>query len=123
MTGWASLLGALGLVAIVFGLASFVLWLFVADRFVVDTAWIYGNFGVGVALLVSAAVLNLDALRERMRSGEARRASKFGTSAIASTVFAIAILGLLGFLTARHPCGWTGPRRSCTPSRTRASRS
>ena len=54
MTGWASLLGALGLVAIVFGLVSFVLLLFGAPS---DPAWIYGNFAVGVTLLGSAVNL------------------------------------------------------------------
>ena len=53
-------------------------------------------------LLVSAAVLNFDALRERMASGEAKRAGKYGTSAILSTVLGIAILGLLGFLGERN---------------------
>ena len=79
MIGWAPLLGALGLVAVVFGLVSFVLLLFGAPS---DPAWIYGNFAVGVALLGGAVALNLDGLRERLSSGEARRAGKYGTSAL-----------------------------------------
>ena len=103
MTGWAPLLGALGLVAVVFGLVSFVLLLFGAPS---DPAWIYGNFAVGVALLGSAVALNLEGLRERLSSGEARRAGKYGTSALASTLLGLVIIGCLGFLATRHSVRW-----------------
>ena len=52
--------------------------------------------------MISAAVMNVDALRERMSSGEARRAGKYGTSAVVSTLLAIALLGMLGFLSTRY---------------------
>ena len=67
-----------------------------------DWPWIAGNLVVGLALLVAAAVSNVDALRERMSSGEARRAGKYGTSAILSTLFVLAILGFLAFLSTRY---------------------
>jgi ABC-type uncharacterized transport system involved in gliding motility auxiliary subunit len=51
---------------------------------------------------VSAAALNFDALRDRMSSGEARRAGKYGTSAILGTLLGIAILGMLGFMGTRY---------------------
>jgi len=94
-----SLLAALGLVGLVFGLLHFLLGLFGAGF---DRLWIYGNLVVGVALLVSSAAINLDALRERMASGEARRAGKYGTSALLGTGFTLVILGFLGFLSTRY---------------------
>ena len=69
MSGTPALLGALGLVALGFALVSFVLLLL---GYPTDLGWVWGNFGVGLALLVLGAVLNFDALRERMSSGEAR---------------------------------------------------
>ena len=99
MTGFPALLGALGLVAILFAFASFVLLLFGAPT---SPSWIFGNLGIGVLLLGSAAVTNFDALRERVHSGEARRAGKYGTSSILTTVLTLAILGMLGFLSTRY---------------------
>ena len=45
-----------------------------------NLGWIWGNLVLGVILLGSAVFMSLDSLRERMRSGEARRASRYGTS-------------------------------------------
>jgi len=103
MTGLPSLLGALGLVAVLFALVIFLVALLGVPT---DLGWILTNLGVGVAMLVTAAVLNFDALRERMRSGEARRAGRYGTSAVLATVLAVAILGMLGFLAARYHVRW-----------------
>lgn len=100
MRNWASLLGPLGAVALVFGLLSIFLWLAGAPT---DFAWIWGNLLVGVVLLAVALAAGLDSLRERLRSGEARRASRYGTAAVFSTLLGIAILGMLGFLAARNP--------------------
>lgn len=99
MTGIAALLGALGLVGIAFGLLSFLLALFGMPT---ELGWVVWNLVVGVGLLGSAAVINFDALRERLSSGEARRAGKYGTSAVLSTVLSIAILAALGFLATRY---------------------
>lgn len=99
MSGTPALLGALGLVALGFGLLSFLLALFGAPT---DPWWIGANLVGGLVLLGAAAAMGLDALRERMRSGEARRAGKYGGSAIASTLLGIAIIGLLSFFSTRH---------------------
>jgi len=95
----SSLLAALGLVGLVFAILHFLLGVFGAG---LDLFWVGANLVAGVALLVVAAALNLDGLRERMSSGEARRASKYGTSAIASTGLVLVILGLLAFLSTRY---------------------
>ena len=96
-----SLLLPLGLVAIVFALLS-VFLLAAGGSFGGELVWVFGNLAVGVGLLVAALVTNLDAWRERLHSGEARRAGKYGTSAIVGTLLAIAILGMLGFLSTRY---------------------
>jgi ABC-type uncharacterized transport system involved in gliding motility auxiliary subunit len=99
MTGLPALLGALGLVGIGFALLDLVLAMFGAPM---DLYWIGGNLTLGVVLLGAAAVLGADALRERLRSGEARRAGKFGASATLTTLLMIAILGGIGFLSVRY---------------------
>lgn len=99
MTGWTALLGALGGVAIVFALLSLLLLVFGAPT---DPGWIWANLVAGVVLLGVALLSNLDALRERMSSGEARRVGKYGTSALLSTLLSIAILGGLAFLASRN---------------------
>jgi ABC-type uncharacterized transport system involved in gliding motility auxiliary subunit len=95
----SSLLAALGLVGLLFAFLHVPLGLFGAG---LDLFWIGANLVLGVALLAAAALANLDGLRERLRSGEAKRASKYGTSAILSTVLAIAIVGMAGFLSTRY---------------------
>src|SRR5262245_32986315 len=95
----SSLLAALGLVCLVFGILHFLLALFGAG---LDPLWVGGNLVVGVVLLVTAAAMNLDGLRARMSSGEARRAGKYGSSALLGTGAVLAILGLLGFLSTRY---------------------
>jgi ABC-type uncharacterized transport system involved in gliding motility auxiliary subunit len=102
MPGLPSLLGALGVVGVVFALLSFLVMFFSGTPFRSDLGWVGGNLALGVLLLIAAAGMNLDALRERMSSGEARRAGKYGSSALLSTVLGIAILGMLGFLGTRY---------------------
>jgi ABC-type uncharacterized transport system involved in gliding motility auxiliary subunit len=99
MRAWTSLLGGLGLVFTLFGLVSVLLLLFGAPT---DLYWIYANFGIGLLLLAGWSVSGFEALRERLRSGEARRAGKYGTSAVVGALAALAILGLLGFLSNRY---------------------
>jgi len=101
MTGLPSLLAALGLVGIVFGLLSFVLVLF-SGQVSTDFGWIATNLVIGVGLLVTSVVLSWTTLRERMSSGEARRAGRYGSSALLGTIVAIAILGMLGFMASRY---------------------
>jgi ABC-type uncharacterized transport system involved in gliding motility auxiliary subunit len=103
MSGWPALFGALGLVAILFALVSFFLGLFGAWT---DLGWIVANGVVGLLLLGGSIALSAGSLRERMVSGEGRRIGKYGSSAVAQTVLAMAILGALGFLAARHPVRW-----------------
>jgi len=112
MPGLPSLLGALGVVGVVFALLSFLVMFFSGTPFRSDLGWVGGNLVLGVVLLVAAAGMNLDALRERMSSGEARRAGKYGSSALLSTVLGVAILGMLGFLGTRyhHRFDWSEAR-------------
>jgi ABC-type uncharacterized transport system involved in gliding motility auxiliary subunit len=102
MPGLPSLLAALGVVGLGFALISFAVGLLSGAMVASDLAWIWGNLVIGAVLLISAAAMNIDALRERMSSGEARRAGKYGTSAVVSTLLAIALLGMLGFLSTRY---------------------
>jgi ABC-type uncharacterized transport system involved in gliding motility auxiliary subunit len=100
----SSLLWALGIVGVVFALLNFVV-AFAGTGFDprgLDVLWIGGNLLVGIVLMLAAAFRDLDALRARMRTGEARRAGKYGTSAIAATLLSIAILGMLAFLSTRY---------------------
>jgi len=100
MSGIPALLGALGLVALVFGFLNLIVGLVGAG---IDPFWVIGNLAVGALLLVVAGAQSVESLRERLASGGARRAGRFGSSAILSTVFAIGILWLLGFLATRYP--------------------
>jgi ABC-type uncharacterized transport system involved in gliding motility auxiliary subunit len=95
----SALLGALGLVSILFALAGF----FMALTGAAPLGWsiLHGLFGF--ALLGAAALINLDGLRERMTSGEARRASKYGSSSLVSAALVIAILGMGGYLANHYP--------------------
>jgi ABC-type uncharacterized transport system involved in gliding motility auxiliary subunit len=69
----------------------------------IDPFWVGGNLAVGALLLVAAGAQSVESLRERLASGGARRAGRYGSSAVLSTIFAIAILWLLGFLATRYP--------------------
>jgi ABC-type uncharacterized transport system involved in gliding motility auxiliary subunit len=100
MTGTPALLGALGLVALVFGFLNLIVGLFGAG---IDPFWVGGNFAAGLLLLAVAALRSIEGIRERLASGEARRAGRYGTSALLSTVLAIVILWLVGFLATRYP--------------------
>jgi len=99
MVGTAALLGALGVVAIAFGLLQAVMALI---QPFVDPLWIVGNLVVGLVLLAVAVFMRFDDLTERMRSGEARRAGRYGSSAILGASLGLLILGLLGFLSVRY---------------------
>ena len=95
----SALLGALGLVSILFALAGF----FMALTGAAPLGWSILHGVVGFALLGAAALINLDGLRERMTSGEARRASKYGSSSLISALLVVAILGMGGYLASRYP--------------------
>jgi len=102
MPGLPSLLAALGGIGIGFALLSFLVVLLSGTGVQSDLGWVGGNLVIGIVLLVGAGWMNVDGLRARMASGEARRAGKYGTSAVLSTVFGIAILGMLGYLSTRY---------------------
>ncbi|MBW1844507.1 MAG: GldG family protein, partial [Deltaproteobacteria bacterium] len=95
----SALLGALGLISILFALAGF----FMALTGAAPLGWSVLHGVVGFTLLGAAALINLDGLRERMTSGEARRASKYGSSSLLSALLVIAILGMGGYLANRYP--------------------
>ncbi len=102
MNGTPALLLALGLFGVVFALVVFVILYIGGGLYLTDLLWIFGNLGLGVVLIVSAAAINLDALRSRLSSGETRRAGRFGASSVLNTVLGIAILGMLGFFGTRY---------------------
>jgi ABC-type uncharacterized transport system involved in gliding motility auxiliary subunit len=101
------LLGWLGAIALLFGLLNLILQLFSGFTFLsLDLPWIWANFVIGLVLLGIALVSNLDAFRERLRSGGARRAGKYGTSAVAQAALGVALLALLAFLSTRYHHRW-----------------
>jgi ABC-type uncharacterized transport system involved in gliding motility auxiliary subunit len=107
MQSHASLIGWLGGVAILFGLLSLLLQIFSGTPMLgSDLWWILANFAVGAVLLAIALASSLDVLRERLRSGEARRAGKYGSSALAGTALGIALLVMLTFLSTRYHARW-----------------
>lgn len=111
MKRWASLVGWLGVVFLAFGFVSALVELFSSGVVVIDAlieqfAWAAGNFALGLACVVAASVANAGALRERLRSSEARRASKYGTSAVLGTVLAVALLGIGAYWAAQHEKKW-----------------
>jgi ABC-type uncharacterized transport system involved in gliding motility auxiliary subunit len=103
MRSRSSLLGWLGGVLILFALLSFLLQLFSGLPLMVsELGWSLGNLVAGLVLLAIALGTNVEAFRERMRSGEARRAGKYGTSAILSTVLGIALLTMGAYAANRY---------------------
>lgn len=99
MGNWASLIGPLGGVFFGFGILSVLLYVAGAPA---DLNWIFANIGIGLLLIAVALVVNFEALRERMRSGEGRRVGKYGSSAIAQMLILVGIIGALGFLANRY---------------------
>ncbi len=108
MAKYAALLGALGAVAVLFALLSFLIQLLSGGGLLLqrELAFSFANLVLGLALLAISLGSNLERIRERMRSGEARRAGKYGTSAILGTVLGIALLVLLAFLSTRYHHRW-----------------
>jgi ABC-type uncharacterized transport system involved in gliding motility auxiliary subunit len=111
MKRYASLIGWVGAVMIAFALVSALVETFSSGVIVLDAvleqfAWSIGNFVLGVVLVVVALVANLDAVRQRLRSGEARRASKYGTSAIVGMVLVVALLAIGAYWATQHEQKW-----------------
>jgi ABC-type uncharacterized transport system involved in gliding motility auxiliary subunit len=104
---WSGLLGWLGAVAIIFGLISLFLQMATGGLFLArDLPWIWANFGIGIVLSVIAVFTNSDTLRERLGTGGAKRAGKYGASAFAGAVLGITLLSLLAFLSTRYHARW-----------------
>ncbi len=103
------LIAALGGVFFAFGLLSLLLAIF---QPLMPPLLVWGNLVAGLLLLVVAAVLGFDTLRDRMRSGAGRRAGSHGTNAIVSTALILVFLGLLAFLSTRYSTrfDWTEQR-------------
>jgi ABC-type uncharacterized transport system involved in gliding motility auxiliary subunit len=99
MKGWPALFGALGAVALGFGLLSAILALV---QPVTDFTWVLANLILGVLLIGVAVASSLDSLRERMASGEARRVGKYGISALLGTALTVAIICMLAFVSTRY---------------------
>ncbi len=107
MRAWTSLLGGLGAVALLFAVLSFLVQLLSGPVLIwSELVWSIGNLVVGVVLLGIALFSNLEAFRERMKTGEAKRAGKFGTGAVLQSVLLISVLGLLAFLSTRNHTQW-----------------
>jgi len=99
MSALPALLGALGMVGFGFGLLSILLLMFGAPS---DPVWMLGNLVGGILLLFAAAVMGFESLRERVTSGEARRAGKYGSSALLGTLLLIGMVGTGGWLANRY---------------------
>lgn len=107
MKAWSSLLASLGAVAILFAILSFLVQLLSGPVILwTELVWSIGNLVVGLLLLGVALFTNMEAFRERLASGEAKRAGKYGTSAILSAALLVTLLGLLAFLSSRYHTQW-----------------
>ena len=93
-------IGVLGFVLLVFGFLNLIVGAFGVGF---SPLWVGGNLGLGALLLLIAGLRSIESLRERIASGGAKRAGRYGSSAILSTVFALAILWMLAFLATRYP--------------------
>lgn len=101
-----SLLGWLGAVFLLFAALSFLVQLFSGALIADELGWSLGNLVLGVVLLAASLAMNWGTLRERLSSGEARRAGTYGTSAVLGTVLWIVLLGILAFLSTRYHTRW-----------------
>ncbi|MEE3331512.1 MAG: GldG family protein [Myxococcota bacterium] len=99
MTPIATLLGAIGLVLFGFGLVQFVIFIF---QPIMDPLWLWAHLGLGALMILASVGMSLDGLRERMRSGEGRRAGRYGTSALLQAVLLLGILCGVAFLGERY---------------------
>jgi ABC-type uncharacterized transport system involved in gliding motility auxiliary subunit len=71
--------------------------------------WIYGHLGLGALLLVYAGATSFREFRDLIGQDAARRSARYGGNAAAQTVIFAVILGLLAYLSVRHPLhgDWT----------------
>jgi len=102
MKEWPALFAGLGLVAFGFGILSAILALFNPAFDPSGLSWVWINLALGAMLLIASATATFEDLRERMRTGQGRRAGTHGTSALASAILGILILAMLAFLSVRY---------------------
>jgi ABC-type uncharacterized transport system involved in gliding motility auxiliary subunit len=109
MKALPALLGALGGVALSFGLLSALLALF---QPLMPFGWVIANLATGTALILVSIALGFDALRERIGSGASRRRALHGTNVVLTAALSLAIIGMLSFLSTRytHRFDWTEQR-------------
>jgi ABC-type uncharacterized transport system involved in gliding motility auxiliary subunit len=92
------LFAILGLTLLCFGIVALVAG--------AHEGWIYGHFAGGAGLLVYAAATSLQEFREIFGRDATRRGAKRGGNVAAQTGLLAVILGLLAYLSARHPVHW-----------------
>jgi len=111
MRRFAGLLGWLGVVFLAFALVSALVEVFSSGVIVLSAipeqfAWSLANLALGLVCVAIALVANLDGLRQRLHSSEARRASRYGTSAILGALFAIALLAIGAYYASLKDVKW-----------------
>jgi ABC-type uncharacterized transport system involved in gliding motility auxiliary subunit len=109
MGAFAALLGALGAVALAFGLLSALLALF---QPLMPLGWVAANLVLGTLFCAVAAIAGFGGLRERFGAGGIRRRAAHGTNALLGTLLSLSIIGMLAFLSTRHSVrfDWTEQR-------------
>lgn len=123
MKVWSSLLMALGSVALLFAVLSFMMQLLSGPGlFWHELVWSIGNLVVGLGLMGTAFFSNLDSFRDQLRTGGARRTGKYGSSAMLTAALGLVFLGLLAFLSTRYHTrwDWTGAQIHSLSSQTQS---
>jgi ABC-type uncharacterized transport system involved in gliding motility auxiliary subunit len=99
VSNFAALLGGLGAVFLGFGLVQLVIWMF---QPITHPGVLWAHMGLGCVLLLVSVGMSLDSLRDRVRSGEGQRATRYGASALLSAVLGLGVLAGLAFLAERY---------------------
>ncbi len=111
MKSWTTLLGWLGVVFLVFAVLTFLVEIFssgivLGAPLLAQFPWSLANLALGALLVAIALSANIEGVRQRLRSGEARRASKYGASAILGTLLVVALFSAGAFLSVRYSKRW-----------------
>ncbi len=90
-----------GLVVLGFGIVAFVVG--------ASAGWIYGHFGLGLALLIYAGANNFADFRELFSRDATRRGVRYGGNVAAQTVIIAVILAFIAYISVRNPIhvDWT----------------
>jgi ABC-type uncharacterized transport system involved in gliding motility auxiliary subunit len=94
-----------GIITALFGLVllAFAIVALVAGA---HPSWIYGHLGLGALLLIYSAATSFGDLRALLGGDAARRSARYGGNAAAQTAIVAVILGLVAYLSMRHPVHW-----------------